>query len=233
MRRGLFRLTTVVAFVLAVLVLSSYAQAAAAAAQHQGGGEAEPAGKAGDHPAGGAAGEHEVKTRDSLTEKAFDLTLWTIIVFFLLVLVLGKFAWKPMLEGLQKRERGIESDIEQARKDQEEAAALRAQHAQELAKIKEQERTILDQAYRDAQAVKDRLVAEARTEIQAERDRAHREIENAREQAVRDLWEQTAQLATLVSAKAIRRNMTLDDHRNLVDEAVAELNFTADGGSKA
>ncbi len=226
MRRGLLCISVLVAFFLAAQVSPSFVRAAA------GHGEGET--KVGEHPAG--AEPHsgaEGTPRDPFKSAALDLTIWTIVVFFLLVLVLGRFAWKPMLKGLQKREQDIESAIEQAKKDQEESAALRAELQQELAKLNEQVRATMEQAYRDGQAAKDRMVAEARNEIQAERDRAHREIENAREQAVRDLWEQTAQLATLVSSKAIRRNMTLDDHRNLVDEAVAELNFTADGSSKA
>ena len=66
-----------------------------------------------------------------------------------------------------------------------------------------------------------------------ERARARRENESEIDQARRELMEQTVQLATLVSTKAIRRNMTLDDHRRLVDEAVSELNLPADVGSKA
>jgi F0F1-type ATP synthase membrane subunit b/b' len=64
---------------------------------------------------------------------------------------------------------------------------------------------------------------QARQEIQAERERLHREMELARDQALRQIWGQGAQLAALISAKVIRRQLTPDDHRQLVDEALAEL----------
>ena len=63
-------------------------------------------------------------------------------------------------------------------------------------------------------------------EIGAERERLHREVGMARDQALKDIWEHTARLATLVSAKTIKRDLGIDDHRRLVDEAVAELGKT-------
>jgi F-type H+-transporting ATPase subunit b len=56
-----------------------------------------------------------------------------------------------------------------------------------------------------------------------ERERLRRDISTARDQALQEIWNQTAQLATLISAKAIRRELTDEDHRRLVDEALAEL----------
>jgi F0F1-type ATP synthase membrane subunit b/b' len=67
------------------------------------------------------------------------------------------------------------------------------------------------------------MLNRARTEIQAERDRLRREIDLARDNALQDLWGQAARLATLVSAKAIRRHLTPADHERLVQEAVAEM----------
>ena len=58
---------------------------------------------------------------------------------------------------------------------------------------------------------------------EAERERLHRDINTARDQALKQLWEQSAQLATLISAKAIRRQLSPEDHRRLVDEALADL----------
>jgi F-type H+-transporting ATPase subunit b len=67
------------------------------------------------------------------------------------------------------------------------------------------------------------MLAQAKADIQAERDRTRREIAGEKDRALKEIWDQTAQLATLVSAKAIRRELTPDDHRRLVDEALADL----------
>jgi len=159
----------------------------------------------------------------NILEPRPDLTIWTIVVFVVLLLVLHKLAWKPMLEGLQGREARIRGELDEAKNAREDAQKLRDQLKVELNKIQDKMREMLDEARRDGQQVKERLLAEGKADIQAEKERALREIEATREQAKQELWTQTAQLATLVSAKVIGRSLTVDDHRHLVDEAVAEL----------
>jgi F-type H+-transporting ATPase subunit b len=156
-----------------------------------------------------------------------DLSIWTIVVFLVLLFILGKYAWKPMLQGLEQREHSIQSAMEEAKKAKEEALVLRNQLAEEAAKAQDKVREVIEQARRDAERVSADLLAKAKTDIQGERDRFHRDVDTARDQAVKELWGQAAQLATLISAKAIRRQLTPDDHRRLVDEAIAELNETS------
>jgi F-type H+-transporting ATPase subunit b len=160
---------------------------------------------------------------DDIFGKALDLAIWTIVVFLLLLFILSKYAWKPMLEGLQRREENIRAAVEEARLAREEAQRLRAELQTEINKAQEKVRDFMDEARRDAKQLADDMAARAKEEIQTERQRLRREIETARDQALHELWNQTAQLASLVSSKAIRRNLTPDDHRRLVDEALAEL----------
>jgi F-type H+-transporting ATPase subunit b len=152
-----------------------------------------------------------------------DLAIWTLVVFLLLLFVLTKYAWNPMLAALQKREENIHSALDEAQRAREEAHKLREDLAQERAKIAEDRRIALDEARRDGQQLRETMLSQAKSEIQSERDRLHREISTATDQALKKIWDQTAQLATLVSAKAIRRQLSPDDHRRLVDEALADL----------
>jgi F-type H+-transporting ATPase subunit b len=153
----------------------------------------------------------------------FDLGIWTVVVFGVLLLVLWKWAWGPMLQGLHNRERNIQGAIAEAQKAREEAQRLQEQWQQEMARAQEKVREIHDDARRKAQQNTDEMIAKARADIQAERERLRREIETARDQALQELWKHTAQLATEISAKAIRRQLSPDDHRRLVDEALADL----------
>jgi F-type H+-transporting ATPase subunit b len=157
------------------------------------------------------------------TPPRLDLTIWTLVVFAVLLWVLKKMAWKPMLDGLQARESRIRGALDEAHTARDEAQNLREQLRVEMGKIQDKMREMLDEARRDGQHTKDRLLAEGKAELQGERDRSLREIAREREQAVQELWKQTAQLATLVSAKAIGRSLNEADHRGLIDEAVAEL----------
>jgi F-type H+-transporting ATPase subunit b len=171
-------------------------------------------------PAALGAAEEEKR---SVTELKFDLGIWTLVVFVLLLLVLGKLAWKPMLEGLKKREENLLNAVEEARKARAEAEKLQAYFQAEMNKAGEKVREILEEARRDAQSTSDEMVAKARADIQTERDRLYRELATARDQALQEIWNQAAQVATVVSAKAIKRELSPSDHRRLVDEALAEL----------
>jgi F-type H+-transporting ATPase subunit b len=158
-----------------------------------------------------------------LGHPVLDLAIWTFVVFLVLLFVLGRYAWRPMLEGLQKREHNIRAAQEDAERAREQAQRLRAELQAQMDRAAEQVRDLMDAARRDAQHATEEMLARARVEIQKERERLHREIAMARDQALQEIWNQTAQLATLISAKAIRRQLTTDDHRRLVDDAIAEL----------
>lgn len=157
---------------------------------------------------------------------ALDLALWTLVVFLILVFVLGKFAWKPMIEGLDRRERTIHDALAEAHKMRDEAHRLRDQFQQEMARAQDKVRDMLEEARRNAQHAHDDMLDKARGEIKMERERLHREVELARDQALQDIYAQGARLATLVASKAIRRQLNPDDQRQLVDEALSELRQT-------
>ena len=165
----------------------------------------------------------------SIFAPAIDLTIWTIVIFLLLLAVLYKFAWKPMMQGLQKREHDIHAAVEDAKTAREEAQRLREEIQAERNKIEDTRRDILQKAQADAQRLGDEIAAKAKAEIQAERDRARRDMEVAHDQALQDLYAKTIDLAALVSAKAIRRQLTPDDHRRFMDEALAEIRQAGNG----
>jgi F-type H+-transporting ATPase subunit b len=157
-----------------------------------------------------------------------DLGIWSIVVFVLLLIVLRVFAWGPMLEGLHKREQAIHNAHKEAEETRTAAQAMRQELQERLNKAHEQVREMLDEARKEAQSARDRMISEAREEIQAERERLHREMDVARDQALQQIWTQTAQLAALVSSKAIRRQLTPEDHRSLIEEALADLRRAAE-----
>jgi F-type H+-transporting ATPase subunit b len=155
--------------------------------------------------------------------KALDLAIWTLVVFLVLLWVLSRFAWKPMLQGLEQRENTIRTELEQAQTERKEAQALHERWESEMAKAQDQVRGMLDEARRSSQRAAEEVLNKAKADAQAERERGRREIELARDQALQQIAAQTANLAALVSSKVIRRQLTPEDHRQLVDEALAEL----------
>lgn len=153
----------------------------------------------------------------------FDTALWATVVFVALLIILRAKAWGPILEGLQKREATIRNSLEEAKQTRAAMEKMRAEFQQELAEAHQQIPKLLEEARRDAEALSNEIRAKAASDISAERDRLRREVELAKDQAIKELWEQAAQLATLISAKAIERSLTLEDHHRLIDEALKEM----------
>jgi F-type H+-transporting ATPase subunit b len=175
------------------------------------------------HDEPGKEGGHKDAGADSPLKLVLDLTIWTSIVFLLMLLILWRFAWKPLLAGLQARENAISDAIAQAKRDRDEAAAMRQKLQQELDNAAMMVKGMLDEGRRDVQHQREEMLADARAEIQTEKERLRREIDRARDQALQDIWNRSAELAASISSKAIRRNLSVDDHRRLVDEALTEL----------
>lgn len=153
----------------------------------------------------------------------YDLGIYTIVVFVLLFLILRSKAFGPIVKMLDEREANIKSEYEAAENARKEAVAYLEQVKAEKAKAADEVRLLIEEARKDAMVLKDKLRADAAAEVQAERDRLRREIETARDQALQEIWSRTVELASLVSSKTVKRELTPDDHRRLMDEALVEL----------
>jgi F-type H+-transporting ATPase subunit b len=154
---------------------------------------------------------------------AADLGVWTLVVFIVLLFVLRRWAWGPMLDGLHKREDSIRGAISEAQKAREEAHRMQEQWQQEMARAQDKVRDIHEEARRRAEQNANEITAKARADIQAERDRLRREIEVARDQALQELWNHTARLATEISSRVLRKQLGPDDQRRLMDVALSEI----------
>ena len=160
---------------------------------------------------------------DDAMEFRADTALWAIVVFGGLLLILRGKAWGPILEGLQKREEAIRSSLEDAKKTRDEMEKMRADFQKELADAHQQIPALMEEARKKAESAANDMRAKAAAEIQTERERLRHEVAIAKDQAIKEIWEQAAQLATLISAKAIGRSLSDDDHRRLLDEAMVEM----------
>jgi F-type H+-transporting ATPase subunit b len=153
----------------------------------------------------------------------WDLGLWSLVVFLVILFILNKYAWGPIMEGLHKREETIRSAVEEAKLARAETERISREFKAKMDQAYAEIPKIMENARRDAEAHREEMRVQTTKEIQTERQRLRREIETARDQALQELWNQAAQLATLISAKAIGRSLTEDDHRRLLDEGIAEL----------
>ena len=158
--------------------------------------------------------------------KRYDLGIYTFIVFALLFLILGKFAWPHISEGLRKREAAILGAREEAAKAKADAEELRVKLQKDYAEAQDKIRAMLDEARRDSEALRVAEREAGAKDAQAERERAKREIQTEKEAVLQELYLQAVQLASMLSSKTIKRQMSADDHRRLLDESLSELRDT-------
>jgi F-type H+-transporting ATPase subunit b len=149
--------------------------------------------------------------------------LWTVIVFIVVVVVLGKYAWGPILGALQKREDFIRDALAQAKQDREDATARLKEYEEKLNAAQAEARAVVDEARRDAEVVRQRIENEARKEAAAMAERAKREIEIATDTAVKALYDLSGNLATEIATRVIRKELDAKEHERLIAEAIDEL----------
>ncbi len=156
--------------------------------------------------------------------------LWTLVTFVIVLVLLGKFAWGPILGALQKREEFIRDSLEQAKKDREAAEARLKEYSDKLQTAREEASAIVEEGRRDALVVKEKIDADTKAEAEALIDRAKREISIATETAVKELYGLTAKIATDAAARIIRKELSPSDHERLIAESIAELGTTVGNG---
>lgn len=159
-----------------------------------------------------------------------SLAIYTVTVFFLLLLLLYRFAWGPISKALEAREQSLESAFREAENARAEAAALLDQHRKQMEQVQDQVRQIMDEANRKAETAYQERLGQARADAEATVERATREISAAKEQAVADLYERSADLAVAVAGQVLRREIAGEEHRRLIEVASQELQAVGPNG---
>lgn len=145
------------------------------------------------------------------------------IVFVILLTVLWRFAWGPILKGLQDRENRIKSDLEHAEAAAKNAQETLAEYKKQLAAAQAEAGRIIEQGRTDAQRVAANLKQQTQTEIDQMRQRAQDDIRAAKEHAIGEIHTQAAVLATGVASKILHREINPGDHQKLIRESLDAL----------
>jgi F-type H+-transporting ATPase subunit b len=171
-------------------------------------------------PALAAAAEGSPESSPSLFAGDLGNAAWTLLIFVLVLVVLGKFAWGPILSTLQSRENFIRQALESAKHDREAAEARLKEYEQKLAASRAEATAIVEEGRRDAEVVKRRIEAAAKEEADKTIERAKREIQIATDTATKELYTLSAKLATQLAAQVIGRELSPQDHQRLISQAI-------------
>ena len=157
---------------------------------------------------------------------SIGLIFWTYLVFIILLFLLAKFAWKPILKSVKERETKIETALEASEKAREEMAALKSQN-EDLRKEALVER---DALLKEAREMKDKIVSEAKSTAKEEGERiiesAREVITNEKMAAVTEIKNQVATLSIEIAEKIVKEKLSTDEkQKTLVDGLVKEINL--------
>lgn len=151
------------------------------------------------------------------------LIIWTLITFILLLLILKKFAWKPLLDALNKREQSVKDSLERAEQAKNDAEKILEENRKQLEHAEKEGRRILNESRSLAEKLKDDLIEKANLQSRKMIELAKQEIDRDKEAAMVQLRGEIANLAIQAAGKILGESLDDQKHRNLVDTYLKEL----------
>jgi F-type H+-transporting ATPase subunit b len=162
-----------------------------------------------------------------LTDINWTLNVFTLALFLLFAVVLGKYAWKPLLQLVEEREKGVRDAVEGAEKASAEAQALLERHKELIREAGRERDEVMKRAAKEAEQLKAELQARARAESDQIVQKAREQIGRETTLAVQQLRAEVADIAVEAAAKIVTSSLTPEAQKKLVAEFIADLPTTA------
>jgi F-type H+-transporting ATPase subunit b len=151
------------------------------------------------------------------------LIVWVILTFIVLLFVLKKVAWKPILAALDQREAAIKESLEKAEKAREEAQKVLDENQANIAKAEEESKKIIDQSRAYAEKLKDQMIRESKEQAKKIVDDAASEIERKQDAAFNELKNQVAEIAINAAEKILRESLNKESNKKIVDKYISDI----------
>jgi len=163
------------------------------------------------------------KPKVDLLSPAGGVMFWTLIIFVLLLLVLSKYAFKPMLAAVEAREAALQEAIDMAARDRAEAARVLAEHKAQLDAARGEAQQLIADGRAAAERVRNEMLDAARAQQAELLERAKRDIEAEKSRAIAELRREAVDLAIAGASKVINRNLDDAGNRALVESFLSTL----------
>jgi len=154
------------------------------------------------------------------------LYIWTILVFLVLLALLAKFAWKPLLEALDNRQQSIREALDDARRAKQELQGIHAESTKLLAQARSEAAEIVSRSRSDADRFREELKDKARAEAASMLRNAERQIELETTRAVQQIRQEAVDLSVGIASKILQRNISREDNERLIEETFKQLEAT-------
>jgi F-type H+-transporting ATPase subunit b len=151
------------------------------------------------------------------------LAVWTVLTFVVVLLVLRRYAWKPILGAMEARERGIQRLIEDAERAHAEADELLQRYRRQLEEARAEQARILAEGKSAAERVREEMLARAKSEAESVVARAGHEIDLERRKALAEIKERAVELAIGAASRVLEEELTEERHRRIVEDYLREV----------
>jgi F-type H+-transporting ATPase subunit b len=151
------------------------------------------------------------------------LFIWTIVTFLVLLGLLAKFAWRPLLQALDTRQNAIRKSLDDAQQAKQELERLNAESAQIMARARVEADGIITQSRADGERLREEIRQKARAEADHIVKSAERQIQLETTRAVEQIRHEAVDLSVMIASKIIQRNLTKEDNERLIDDALKHV----------
>lgn len=158
-----------------------------------------------------------------ITKIHHGLMFWSVVTFFLVLIVLSKTAWKPLMEGLKNRENTIKDSIENAQKLEKEAAEKLKEYEEKLAQAEDKAKEIIAEGKKNAEEIKKKMIEEANKESASIKTRAESDAKLIKQQAAEEIFKTAADVSIAISTKLIEKSLDEKDHHKLIADTVKQF----------
>jgi F-type H+-transporting ATPase subunit b len=180
----------------------------------------------------GGEGAAEEEGGNFLVTPNVGLMIWTLLAFGITLLVLKRLAFPRIQEALDRRANAIAESIDAAEHTRREADELLAEYRERLREAREQAEDIVARARKAGDRFEEESKSEARAQREELMERTRREIEQETQRALTEIRKEVANLTLIATEKVTRKSLDSDDHKRLIEEALAEVDFSALAGEK-
>jgi F-type H+-transporting ATPase subunit b len=151
------------------------------------------------------------------------LYIWTIAVFLLLVAALAKFAWRPLLAGLQSREDAIRKSLDDAQQAKVELERLHVESQRILAEARTQAEQILSSTRADASRFREELMQKAQADAATRVQNAERQIQQETARALQTIRTEAVEISVAIASKLLQRNISKEDNERLIEDTFKQI----------
>jgi len=151
------------------------------------------------------------------------LFIWTILTFVVLLVLLGKFAWKPLLAALDRRHEMIKDSLDDARKAQQELERLQQESKQIISGARVEAQSILAKTRSEAEKLKGEMRQKAKEEADSIVRNAEKRIQVETEKAILEIRGEVVELSLLVASKLMEKNLSKEDNQSLIEESLKQI----------